>query len=502
LRDALRQRLRRKPDGYRYSIGRILVIFSGLMVTIVLAALDQTIVATALPHVVSDIGGLASYSWVFSAYLLFQTATVPIYGKLGDIYGRRTMIMIAISVFVVGSALCGLAQSMPELVVFRCIQGIGAGGLTPLAIATVSELIPPRDRGRYQGLIGAAFGSASILGPALGGLIVDNTTWRWIFYVNLPVAGVAFAMVALTMPRPTRRREHSVDYTGALLLALGIGALLLGLIWGGKTYPWTSGHVLGAVGLSLVLLCAFAAQERRARETILPFEMLKSPTVAAGAACMLLVALCQFGLIAYVPLFAQGVIGVSATSSGVVLTPLMLGSVVASVVAGQVISRTGRYRRNMLVAPLVFATGMTLLWRMDVHTTVAEAARNMFVCGLGLGLMMPVFIIAAQNATPHRIIGATTGFMQFSRSMGTTFGAAVFGVIVNQGLPASVRGKTFVHRLSPRGRTQLSDAIHPGFALGVVLCIVIFVIVFRAIEEKPLRQSVIDPETDAIIANA
>jgi EmrB/QacA subfamily drug resistance transporter len=502
LSEALAQRLRRTPDGYRYSIGRVLVIFSGLMVTIVLAALDQTIVATALPHVVSDIGGLASYSWVFSAYLLFQTATVPIYGKLGDVYGRRTMIMIAISVFVVGSALCGLAQSMQELVLFRCVQGLGAGGLTPLALATVGELIPPRDRGRYQGLIGAAFGSASILGPALGGLIVDNTTWRWIFYVNAPIAGVALLMIASTMPRPARRRVHSVDYAGAVLLALGIGALLLGLIWGGKTYPWASAHVVGAVSVALVLLCAFAAQERRARETILPFEMLRSATVAAGATCMALAALCQFGLIAYVPLFAQGVVGVSATSSGVVLTPLMLGAVAASVTAGQVISRTGRYRHIMLAAPLVLAAGMTLLWQMDVHTTIGEAARNMFVCGLGLGLMMPVFVIAAQNATPHRMIGATTGFMQFSRSMGTTFGAAVFGVIVNQGLPASVRGKTIVHRLSPRGRTQLSDAIHPGFVLGAILCVAIFMVVFRGIDEKPLRRSVVDAESDAAIANA
>lgn len=222
----LRTRLARTPPGYRFTVGRILVIYSGLMVTVFLAALDQTIVATALPRVVSDLGGLGSYSWVFTAYLLASTVSVPIWGKLGDIYGRRPLFLVAIPLFLAGSALCGLAQSMPQLVVFRAVQGLGAGGLIPLALATVANIVPPRDRGRYQGLIGGTFGTASIVGPALGGLIADNTSWRWIFYVNVPVGAVALAVIWFTMPRRAQRREHSIDYLGAALLAAGTTALL------------------------------------------------------------------------------------------------------------------------------------------------------------------------------------------------------------------------------------------------------------------------------------
>src|SRR5438128_7646506 len=275
---SLRERLARKPPGYRFTIGRILAIYAGLMTALMLAALDQTIVATALPRIVSDVGGLTSYSWVFTAYMLASTVTVPLYGKLGDVHGRRPLFLASISIFLVGSALCGFAHTMTQLVAFRAIQGLGAGGLFPLALATIGNIVPPRDRGRYQGLIGATFAAASIIGPAVGGFIVDNASWRWVFYVNLPVGGLALLVIALTMPRRVRadRHEHSIDWLGAGVLAAGTTSLLLGLVWGGRQYSWSSARVVGALVLAGLLLAAFAVIERRVREPILPFDVLRN----------------------------------------------------------------------------------------------------------------------------------------------------------------------------------------------------------------------------------
>src|SRR5438046_2348368 len=251
------------------------------MVTLMLAALDQTIVATALPRIVGELGGITQYSWVFTAYMLATTVTVPLYGKLGDIYGRRPLFLAAISIFLIGSALCGAAHGMTQLVVFRAVQGLGAGGLFPLALATIGNIVPPRDRGRYQGLIGATFAGASIAGPALGGFIVDNMSWRWVFYVNLPVGGLALLVIYRTFPRRSPHDGHSIDWSGAALLALATTALLLGLVWGGRQYAWSSAHVVGSLLASVVLFAGFGVVERRAREPVLPFQVL--PNRNAGA---------------------------------------------------------------------------------------------------------------------------------------------------------------------------------------------------------------------------
>ena len=485
----LRARLAAKPPGYRFTIGRILAIYAGLMATLLLAALDQTIVSTALPKIVSDLGGLSQYSWVFTAYMLATTVTVPLYGKLGDKYGRRPLFLGAIAIFLVGSALCGLAQNMTELVVFRAVQGLGAGGLFPLAMATVGVIVPPRDRGRYQGLIGAVFAAASIVGPAVGGFIVDNASWRWVFYVNLPVGGIALLVIAVTMPRRATRQEHSIDWLGAALLAAGTAALLLGLVWGGREYPWLSVEVLGALAAAAVLVALFALVERRVAEPILPFELLRSPVVSASVACMLLVGMAMFGTIAFVPLFVQGVIGTSATSSGVVLTPLMLGAVGMSMVSGQWVSRTGRYRPNAIVGPIILGAGMLLLWRMSPATTSGEAARDMVVAGIGLGLMMPVFVLSVQNSVPIRSIGIATALTQFGRSIGATLGVTLMGVIVNQGLPSAAQSQgAALHRLPPRARAQLADALHPAFLTASLVCALVLVIVLLWVKEVPLRK--------------
>jgi EmrB/QacA subfamily drug resistance transporter len=488
MRHRLRERLARTPPGYRFSIGRILAIYSGLMVALLLAALDQTIVATALPKVVSELGGITQYSWVFTAYMLGSTVTVPLYGKLGDVHGRKPLFMVAIAIFLVGSALCGAAQNMLELVVFRAIQGVGAGGLFPLTLAMVGMIVPPRDRGRYQGLIGSVFAAASIIGPLIGGFIVDNTSWRWIFYVNLPVGGLAMAVILVTMPKRPYRQDHSIDWLGAAVLALGTTALLLGLVWGGQNYPWNSLPVDAALAAAAVLLTAFALIELRVPEPILPFALLRNQTVASSVACMALVGAAMFGTISFVPLFVQGVIGTSATSSGIVLTPLMLGAVTTSFLSGQIVSRTGRYRPNTLVGPVVLGIGELLLWRMTVNTTNAEAARNMVIAGVGLGMMMQIFVLSVQNSVPRAQMGSATALTQFSRSIGATLGVTLMGVIVNQHLPPAVSTQgAVIHRLPAAGRLALADALRPAFLLAALLCVAVFVVSLLWVREVPLR---------------
>jgi EmrB/QacA subfamily drug resistance transporter len=479
---SLRERLRRRPPGYNFTIGRILAIYAGLMVTLMLAALDQTIVATALPRIVGDLGGITQYSWVFTAYMLTSTITVPLYGKLGDVWGRKNLFLFAIVVFLIGSALCGLAESMTQLVLFRAVQGIGAGGLFPLSLAVIGNIVPPRDRGKWQGLIGAVFAASSIIGPAIGGFIVDNASWRWIFFVNLPVGGLALVVISITMPRRTPLTDHTIDWLGAGLLAAGAAALLLGLVWGGQEYAWTSWHVVGVV---------FAFVERRAREPILPFEILRNPIVAGSVACMALVGMVMFGTISYVPLFVQGVIGTSAASSGVVLTPLTLGAVTTSLLTGQLVSRTGHYRWNVVLGPVVLTIGMLLLWRMGTSTTNAEAARNMVIAGIGIGSMMQVFVISVQNAVSRSKIGSATALTQFGRQMGATLGVTIMGVIVNHGLPTGVgNGElTTVHRLPERARATLADAIRPAFFTAACVSAIVWLIAVRYVHEQRLRRS-------------
>jgi EmrB/QacA subfamily drug resistance transporter len=484
---ALRARLAHKPPGYRFTIGRVLAIYGAIMVAILLAALDQTIVATALPAIVDDLGGLTSYSWVITAYILAMTVTVPLYGKLGDIYGRRKLWLVAISIFLVGSMLCGIAQSMNQLVAFRVVQGMGAGGLFALAHATVGVIVPPRERGRYQGLFGSTFVIGSILGPALGGIFVDQASWRWAFYVNVPVGLVALAVIAVAIPKRTARRDHYLDLRGAALLAGGTGSLLLALVWS-RDHGWDSTRVLAAFAVAALLLAAFAFVERRAPEPILPFDVLRHPTVATGVVCTGLAAMAFVGTIAYVPLFVQGVIGTSATASGVVLTPFMLAAVATSALSGQWISKTGRYRPNALIGPVVLGIGLFLLSRMDTTTSDAQAAIYMAVTGIGLGLMMRVFVVAVQNVVPFRAIGSATALTQFSRSIGATLGVTLMGVIINHGLPGGTAvEEASVRRLPPNLREALADAMQPAFLSAAVLAALIFVIVFFGLREVPLR---------------
>jgi EmrB/QacA subfamily drug resistance transporter len=494
---AIRAWLLRQPPGYRLPFGRILAIYSGLMAALLLASLDQTIVATALPRIVSDLGGLGLYSWVFTAYVLAMTVTVPLYGKLGDVYGSKPLFVFAITIFLVGSMLCGLASGMPELIAFRAVQGVGAGGLFALTHATIGRIVPPRARGRWQGLIGVTFAIGSIAGPAVGGLIVDNTSWRWVFFVNVPVGALALAVIWLTMPRRAPRLHHSVDYRGAAMLAGGTGALMLGLGWGGHEHAWTSPQVLGAFAASAVLLASFGFVEKRVVEPIIPFELLRRRTVGAGIASVGLAGMAMFGVIAFVPLFVQGVLGSSATSSGAVLTPFMLAVVATSILTGQWISWSGRYKPNAIAGPIVLGTGLVLLGSMDTSTTVGQVTVYMVVAGIGLGLMMQTFVVAVQNSVPLDSMGSATALTQFSRSIGTTLGVTLMGVIVNQGLPPGVRLEGAVERLSPALRADLADALQPAFMAAAFVCVVLLAVVVFGIHEVPLRRGFEEAATPA-----
>jgi len=492
----LRARLAQKPPGYRLTLGRVLAIYGAIMLALLLAALDQTIVATALPAIVDDLGGLTSYSWVITAYILAMTVTVPLYGKLGDIHGRRPLYLLAISIFLAGSVLCGLAQSIEQLVAFRVVQGMGAGGLFALAHATIGVIVPPRDRGRYQGLLGSTFIFGSIIGPALGGVLVDQASWRWCFYVNLPVGAIALAVIGVAIPKRMQRRDHYLDLPGAVVLAAGTAALLLGLVWG-RDHGWDSARVVGSFAAAAVLLAAFAFVERQAPEPILPFDLLKRPTVATGVVAIGLSAMAMVGTIAFVPLFVQGVIGTSATASGVVLTPFMVGAVIASAISGQWISHSGRYRPNALAGPVVLGAGLVLLSRMDTSTTNAEAAAYMVVAGVGLGLMMQVFVVAVQNVVPLRAMGSATALTQFSRSIGATLGVTLMGVIVNHGLPSGTDIESqSVRRLPPALREALAEAMQPAFLAAAGLCVVTLVIVALWLKEVPLRRELEEPPVE------
>jgi EmrB/QacA subfamily drug resistance transporter len=486
----LRSQLEQRRPGYPFSVGRTLAIYSGLMVTIFLAALDQTIVATALPAIVRDLGGLSQYPWVFTSFLLCQTVTVPIYGRLGDIYGRRTLFFVSIPLFLAASALCGLAQNMPELIVFRGLQGLGAGGVIPLAMATTGQIVPPRDRGRYAALISSAFLSASILGPTAGGLIVDNASWRWIFYLNLPIGAAALVVIAVTMPRHEAHERRRVDWLGALLLTGATSTLLLALL---SVRPVANGAA------AAVLWVVFVVRTRRIDEPIVPVRVVSERIVATGSVATALSVMCQFGATAFVPLYAQGVLGISATSSGIVLMPQTIAAVAATILSGYWVSRTGRYRGNALLGPALTGIAMLLLGLMDVHTSTLQLALYMALLGLGSGAMMQTFMVASQSAVPLHSIGSATSVIQFSRAIGTTVGVTAFGAIVSHGLPENLRGHgAIAHRLPHGSREALAGAVQPAFLLGAGLSAVVLAAVWFGLDERPLRGSFDEPSVAAV----
>src|SRR5437762_7231098 len=453
---------------------QILVAFSGLVLAMLLAALDSTIVSTALPTIVSELGGLEHLAWVVTGYLLAQTIVTPIYGKLGDLYGRKIVLQSAIVLFLVGSALCGLSQNMTQLILFRAVQGLGGGGLVVTTQAVVGDIVPPRDRGRYQGIFGAVFGLASIAGPLLGGYFTTHLSWRWIFYINLPVGIAALVVLAATLPSLGRRAVRSIDYVGAALLAVVLSSVTLLSDLGGTTYSWSSPMSLGLIAISLLSLLLFAVVERKALEPVLPPHLFRQQTFVITSTVGLIVGFALFGSVTYFPLYLQVVKGVTPTASGMQMVPMMGGMLVTSIMSGQLISRTGRYKIFPVLGTAVMTLGLFLLSRLTPQSSEATASMLMLVLGVGLGRVMQVLVIAVQNDVDYRDLGVATSGATLFRLIGGSLGTAILGAIfaarlasnLARLLPAGAvvdRGGA-THNMSVQGLLRLPAAARFAYA--------------------------------------
>src|SRR5437899_5037991 len=444
---------------------RVRLIFIALLLVLLLASLDQTIVSTALPTIVGDLGGIAHLSWVVTAYLLASTVVTPLYGKLGDLYGRKLVLQVAIVVFLIGSALCGIAQTMTELIAFRALQGLGGGGLMVTTVAVVGDLVAPRDRGRYQGLFGGVFGVSTVIGPLIGGFFVDHLSWRWIFYINLPLGVVAFVVIALVLQVPSAEVRYRIDYLGMALLAGGLSAIVLFTSLGGNTYAWGSAQIIGLALLGFVPLAGFVFAESRAAEPVLPLRLFQNSVFSIASIVGFIVGFALFGAVTYLPLFLQIVKGVSPTQSGLQLLPLMAGVIVASIGSGLLITRWGRYKIFPIVGTAWLVVGLFLLSRLHVETSILVADLYMLVLGLGLGLVMQVLILAVQNAVDYEELGVATSGATLFRSMGGTIGVSIFGAIFTAQLTTNLADN--FHHGFPGGQTirpvpQLIDKLPPA----------------------------------------
>jgi EmrB/QacA subfamily drug resistance transporter len=492
------------------AVPRVRPIFAALMLVMLLASLDSTIVSTALPTIVGDLGGIAKLSWIVTAYLLTSTITTPIAGKLGDTFGRKIVLQGALVIFLAGSALCGLSQNMTELIVFRGIQGLGGGALLVSTQAVIGDIVSPRDRGRYAGLMGGVFGIATVIGPLVGGLIVDHFSWRWIFYVNLPIGLAALVVLQAVLHTPSTRVRHAIDYLGVGLLAGGLTSIVLYASLGGTTYPWWSGPMIALLVLGVLLPVAFVLAERRASEPLVPLHLFRIRVFAVASAIGFVIGMSLFGAVTYIPLYLQVVKGVSPTASGLQLLPLMGGLLVASIGSGQLIVRFGRYKVFPILGTALAVIGMLLLSRLGTGTRVLTADLYMAVLGLGLGFTMQVLVLAVQNAVSYEHLGVATSTATLFRSMGGTIGVPVFGAIFANHLATHLAGRLppeVVAKLPARlGPSQIdalppairdpyiaawAAALRPIFVIAAAIAALGFLLSWF-LQELPLRETVAD----------
>ncbi|MGH3632079.1 MAG: MDR family MFS transporter, partial [Sciscionella sp.] len=488
---------------------KIYLAMSGVLIAMLLGMLDNMIVGTAMPRIVGELGGLAHFSWVVTGYVLASTIAAPLWGKVGDMFGHKRTFMTAIVLFLAASMLSGMSQNMGQLIGFRAIQGLGAGGLMVGALSIIGVLVPPRERGRYQGLLAAVMPVAMIGGPLLGGFITDNLSWRWAFYVNLPLGILALAVIAVTMKLPRVRTQHRVDYRGAALLSIGVTTLVLIASWGGTQYAWGSAQIIGMAVVGIAALIGFVFVERCAAEPILPLSLFRNRNFVVVSTLGFLLGFALFGATTFLPQFQQIVQGASATNSGLLLTPLMLAAMLVSLASGQVITRTGRYRFFPIAGGALMAVGMYLLSTMDASTSRTLSAIYMVVLGLGMGALMNVVNLIAQNSVSQDNLGVASSSATFFRQIGGSFGTSIFGAIfaselgnrLQRSLGAAGRALTSSQgTLAPGKLTALPNAVHQAyidgvahamgsvFTVGAVMTAIAFLVALL-IKEVPLRGS-------------
>ncbi len=495
------------------------LVIGSVAVVLLLGSLGQTIVATALPTIVADLGGLDHLSWVITAYLLASTVVAPVAGKLGDLYGRKVVLQTAIVTFLIGAIVCGIAGDMTTLIAGRLVQGLGGGGLMVSSIAVVADVIPPRQRGRVQGIFGGVFGISTIIGPLLGGFLVEHLSWHWIFFVNLPIGLVAFLVIASVFRGSGRRVAHRIDYLGALLLTTALASTVLFTSLGGRTFAWNSAFVVSLMALAVASLIGFVLVERRAAEPVLPLSLFAVRTFSVVSAMGFIVGLAMFGSITFLPLFLQVVVGVSPSTSGLQLVPMVGGLLLTSIAAGQWMSRTGRYRMLPLIGTVVMVAGLVMLSTMDASTNIWLISAYMAVVGAGIGPVMTVSITATQNAVPQAQVGSATAGATLFRQVGGAIGVAAFGAIFSNRLAAELGavvpsgalpqgaagsfGPQMVQSLPPPLRELVLDAftnaLHPIFAVAAVAGVVAFGLGFM-LDEIPLSDTLRAEEESGMAA--
>jgi EmrB/QacA subfamily drug resistance transporter len=485
---------------------QIMILLPGLLMAMLLAMLDQLVVGTALPRIVGDLGGATHLSWVVTAYVLASTITTPFYGKLGDMYGRKKFFITAIVIFLVGSALSGLSSTMAELITFRAIQGLGAGGLIVGAMATIGEIVPPRERGKYMSYFMVVMMLATVGGPLVGGWITSAISWRWIFYINLPLGGAALFYLIAVMKLPARRVEHRIDYLGGVLLGVVSTAVILLATWGGTQFTWGSAQIIGLMAIAIVALVGFLAAERRAAEPMLPLHVFKIRNFSVTMVLTFFVGLGLFGAMTFLPFYQQTVQGASPTASGLLMTPLMVGSAVTSVLAGVLTSKTGKYKMFPIIGGAVMAVGMFLLSRLGVSTTRWQTGIDYAILGLGMGCLMQMMSLIAQNSVELKDMGVASSARMFFQQMGGSLGVAAFGAIFAHKLSAMMSGASaagggahitggsldpaLVTSLPPAVRevvfTGIAHAVQTVFLCVIPASVLVFLLALL-IKEVPLR---------------